>query len=91
MFSVTIAQETDGTFVVQEVGQSPQNLTRKWVDLDAYLRSHFRVHEEPKAKPAPAATAPIAETPTQKPAIEPYSLAQKPARAQNADHGYQGI
>lgn len=40
---VQITQDSDGTFIVSEPGQSPQKLTRNWKDLDGFLKGQFRV------------------------------------------------
>lgn len=50
---VQITQDADGTFIVNEPGQSPQKLTKNWADLDAFLRTQFRVYDEtPPMTPA---------------------------------------
>jgi glycerol kinase len=38
---VQITQDSDGTFIVNEPGQSPQKLTRNWKDLDQ-LRTRWQ-------------------------------------------------
>ena len=52
MPTVSITQEADGSYVIQEQGQSPQKLGSNWEDLETYLQGQFLItHAEPEPNP----------------------------------------
>ncbi len=44
--AIQVTQDSDGTFIISEPGQSPQKLTRRWEDLAGYLQGQFQVSNE---------------------------------------------